>query len=137
MKKISLSAFTLLLLFNLSSCKNEDVFSINDSSSNIPVIANAANAFSFTVAANRYNYSETHNLQMSADTLSVAITISGEVNGNGNILIKDGTGAAIYQKDLGSSMISAEVLKLVTIPKTLNLNFSNFTGKIIIAVAGK
>ena len=139
MKKYThvLLSLSLLFLLNFSTCRKEDPVSINNPSKNIPVTANATNAFSFVVDAQYFNYSNTQQLQFNADTLSIGITVSGFASGNGAIIIKDGKDAAIYQRDLDSGLVLGEVISLITMPKSLSLNLNNFSGKITIAVAGK
>ncbi len=139
MKKLvqTLLVISVLSVLSFYSCKKSDIISVDNPAANTPVVVNTSNAFSFTVDANSFNYSETHNLQFSADTLSVAITVSGYVSGTGNIEIEDSKGASIYQKDLTNSTIFVDVFKLVTMPKTLIFNLSHFTGKAVISIAGK
>lgn len=125
------------MLLAFSACKKDDTVSTVDSTTNATVITNAPNAFTFTLEARSCNYSEIHQVQINADTLAVVITIGQYSSGKGSIVLKDSDSTTIYQKDLAGTMAAAEIVKLVTMPKTLNLVLSNFTGKVSIVVSGR
>jgi len=139
MKNLLLVLFTVVILFFLSfsGCKKEDSVTSNQSTMNNLVVTSVPNAFTFVVDAAEYNYSETNQLQINADTLSIAITVSSHSSGSGSITIKDDNNTFSYTKDLSNAMVSADVMKLSTVPKTVDIILSNYTGKITIAVAGK
>ena len=139
MKKFFAAFFIVISIsiFNLTGCNRNNVIGSNLGVYNIPVLANTPNAFSFLVNAYNYNYSDSHLLQINADTLTVAITITGHSNGTGSIIVKDDKGESIYQKSFESGIVATDVFKISAEPKSVNLSFSNYTGKITIAVAGK
>jgi outer membrane lipoprotein-sorting protein len=134
--------FTALVFLSvLVSCKEKDnstnAFADSNYLSNIPVTSSVANSFSFVVNARSYNYSQIQAIQFNADTLSIAITIANFISGSGKIIIEDGNGNSIYEKDLNGAMVSASVLQVSAIPKTVNLNLTNFTGEVTIGLSGK
>jgi hypothetical protein len=113
-----------------------DINSGNNFQKNIPITANAPDSFSFIVDANSFNYAETHQVQISADSVSIGITITNYLRGSGKIVILDGSGSTIYEKDISRAMVSGEVIKLPAAPKSVNLHVSDFTGKIVLGLAG-
>ena len=42
-------------------------------------------------------------VQINADTLSIGITVTNFVSGNGKITIEDGNGATVYEKDINGA----------------------------------
>ncbi len=130
------SAVLILFLF-FSGCNKNNLVVQNDSSHNSVVITNLPNSFTFVVDASLYYYSQTQQLQINADTMTVAITVAGHTTGSGSIVIRDSSNSVIYQKDLGRNMVAADVIKISTVPKTVDFTLSNYTGKITVAIAGK
>ncbi len=126
----------IILTLCISGCTKDSLIVQSNSTQNTTAIANKPNSFSFAVDASLYYYSETHQLQINADTMNVAITISGHSTGTGSVVIKDSTDKIIYQKDLGSNAVSADIIKISDIPKILDITLSNYTGKIALAVTG-
>ena len=127
----------LLVVFN--SCIERDTNTITNSSNsqkNLPVTGNVPNSFSFVVDASSFNYNKTEQMQISTDSLSIAITVSNYITGNGNIIVKDNNGVSIYEKDLSAGMVSAEVLQLTAVPKTITMQLNNYTGKVVVGLAG-
>ena len=130
------SVIIIISLF-FFGCQKDSLLVQANGTYNSNVITNVPNAFSFVVTASIYNYSETHQLQINADTLAVAITITQYSTGSGSIAIKDSSNSVIYQKNLGSNMVVGDVIKITEIPKTVDLALNNYSGKITIAIAGK
>ncbi len=132
-----LFSIVVLLVLSVSCCKNDSLVVQTNASNNSTVITNKPNSFSFVVDASLYYYSEALQLQFNAYTMAVAMTISGYSSGSGSVVIKDSSDTTIYQKDLGSNIVSSDVIRITHIPKTINLTLKNYTGKIVIAVTGK
>jgi len=132
----------LLLLAFLTSCKDSGTVSVHDNTKitttkNTPVTANVPNSYSFVVSANAYSYNETNAVQMNADTLSIGITVTNFENGSGSFVIKDSSDTIIYQKDFNGSAVIAEIMPVTRVLKSVILNLSNFTGNVVIGLAGK
>jgi len=134
----------LLLLAFLTSCNDSGTVSVSVSGGskitapkNTPVTANVPNSYSFVVSASSYSYNETNAVQMNADTLSIGITVTSFEKGSGSFVIKDSSDTIIYQKDFNGSAVIAEVMPVTKIPKSVILNLSNFTGDVVIGLAGK
>ena len=134
-----------LVLFFISISCSESV-SVNtgnpsntgtNNSKNLPVTGNVPNSFSFVVDANSFNYNKTEQVQINTDSLSIGITIANFVAGNGKIIVQDDNGVSIYQKNLSGGMVSGEVLQLTALPKTITLQLNNYTGKVVIGLAGQ
>ena len=108
-----------------------------NNSKNLPVTGNVPNSFSFVVDANSFNYNKTEQVQIGTDSLTIGITISNFIAGSGKIIVKDNNGVSIYEKDLSAGMVSGEVLKLTSVPKTITMQLINYTGKVVLGLAGK
>lgn len=139
MKNIILALFTALFILMLSftGCKKEDSVTSSQSTKNNLVVTNVPNAFTFVVDASNRNHSDSYQLQLNADTLTIAVTVSNYVSGSGSLTIKDNSKTFNYVKDLGSNLVAADVMKLTAVPNTVSVVLANYSGKITIAVAGK
>ncbi len=138
MKKIKYlpyAAFCFNLLL-LSSCMDSDNGTGNDPSKNTPVVGNAINAFSFVVDASSFNYSVSHNVEINADTLAVGLTVSPYVAGSGSIIVRDGNNSVIYQRDLNSAAVIGEVMKIITMPKSIEVKLNNYSGRVVLGISG-
>jgi len=129
----------VIVLFTIfTSCRDTDsVTDNNNSSKNIPVTGNTPNAFSFVVDAKSFDYFQTHPLQISSDTVSIGLTVTGYVSGSGKIELTDGNGGLLYSKDFNGSMVSGDVIKFSIVPKSVNFYLLGFTGKVVLGLAGK
>jgi len=132
----------VLVFFSVfSSCINTDrntnAVTDNYSPSNLPVTGNVPNSYSFVVDARSFNYAQSNGVQINADTLTIGITVTNFISGSGRIVITDGNGVSIYEKNINGAMVSGNVLQLTAMAKTVTLNLNNFTGNIVIGLSGK
>jgi hypothetical protein len=139
MKKLftCLMFVSLMGLPLLSGCMDLGPTSNNNPVRNSPTIGNTLNSFAFTANGQFTNYTDVQNLQINAQSLAVGITVTGNVSGSVKIDIQDGNGTTIYEKDATGNVVVGEVITLTTIPKTITINLSNFTGTIAIGLSGK
>ncbi|MGA7723609.1 MAG: hypothetical protein WCA84_20755 [Ignavibacteriaceae bacterium] len=132
---------TLVFLSVFISCSDTSTNLTEDSGTNstmnIPVTGDVQNSFSFTVNAHSFDYSQTQGIQINANTLSIGITVTNFVSGSGKIIIEDGNGATVYEKDINGAMVSGSVLQLTAVPKIVYLNLNSFTGEVVIGLSGK
>jgi len=103
--------FLVLLFFSVfSSCmdKNRETNTItaNYFPNNLPVTGNVPNSYSFVVDARLFNYAQSHKVQINTDTLIIGITITNFISGSGRIVIPDGNGISIYEKDMNGALVS-------------------------------
>jgi hypothetical protein len=129
--------FLSIVIYCSDTPTNTTAVSVNNTPMNLPVTGNVQNSFSFTVNARSFNYSQNQGVQINANTLDIGITVTNFVSSSGKIVIEDRSGISVYEKDLNGAMVSGSMLQLTAVPKTVNLNLSNFTGDVIIGLSGK
>ncbi len=114
-------------------CKDDAT--TNSTPSNIPVVANTTNAFSYSIVANSYSSSTDYNLTFTSDSLSCTITVTNQTLGNASVKILDSTNSIVYSDSLLSNKVVAFTQANKGIPKTLKLTFNNYTGTLIFALS--
>ena len=129
-----ITAALLLVIITLLGCKKDSVTDAS-SNSNIPVIANTANAFAFTLAANSYSANTEYDLTFTTDSLACSIIISNQTSGNASLTIVDSNNSVVYSNAQLSNQVSAYTLANKGIPRKIKINFSNYTGSFNFALA--
>ena len=141
MKK-SRSCMLFLLVLILVGCKKD--LPVNPTSTNLPVdqiiantpiIANTQNAFAFHLVATAYTSSTDYPLSFSTDSLSCAMTITGQTTGTGFLRIIDSNSSTVYSDSTLSSKIVALTQAGKGIPTNITLVFNNYTGIINFALS--
>jgi len=141
MKK-SRNCMLFLLVLILVGCKKDlpvnptsDTIPVDQILANTPIIANTQNAFAFHLVARAYTSSTDYPLSFSSDSLSCAMTITGQTTGNGSLRIIDSNSSTVY----GDSTLSNKIVALTQtgkgIPTNITLVFNNYTGIINFALS--
>jgi serine protease inhibitor len=132
MKKIRIIVSIVLVLV-LAGCKKDGT--VDPAAANMPVIANTQNAFAFDLVATAYTSNAVYPLSFSTDSLSCALTITGQTAGNGSLRIVDSTSSTVYSDSTLSNKIVALTQTGKGIPKNITLEFNNYTGIINFALS--
>ena len=132
MNKLSVAVVCVIVAFAAGCKKNDSVNSPND---NIPVIANAANAFTFDLSATSYTGNQQYTLLFSTDTLACSITIVGQTSGTGSLTIADSNYVIVYADSALTNQVLAFTQSGKGIPKHFSMTFNNYTGVITFALS--
>jgi hypothetical protein len=135
MKKTSIVLFLLLTTYFLGCNKNNITNPMPTSTNNIPIIANAPNAFSFVLAANSYTSSTDFNVSFTTDSLACSIVISNQTSGNASLAILDSNNAVVYSDSLLNNQVLAFTQANRGIPKLIKLDFTGYTGTLSFALS--
>jgi hypothetical protein len=124
----------------LAGCKKDDAPAgpdvvVFDGASNIPVIANAPNAFAFTLAAHSYTATVEYDLAFTTDTLSYSMTIMGQSAGTGSLRVTDASSAIVCADSSLKNTIAAFTQNGKGVPRKIKLSFTGYSGSISFALA--
>jgi len=122
-----------LLMAVLGGCKKDN--SVNSPVTNLPVVANTLNAFSFELSATSYTGTQQYTLSFSTDTLACSLTIVGQTAGSGSLTIADSNYATVYADSILSNQVVAFTQSGKGIPKRISLAFNGYTGTITLALS--
>jgi len=129
-----ITAALLLVIITFLGCKKDNITEAS-SNGNIPVIANTANAFAFTLAANSYTANTEYDLTFTTDSLACSIIISNQTSGSASLTIVDSINSVVYSNAQLSNQVFAYTQANKGIPRKIKINFSNYTGSFSFALA--
>lgn len=119
----------------LSSCTDNPA-STTTASTNTPVIASAANAFTFVVTANNYTHNENWGLTFTSDSIAFSIVSGNHTSGSVLISVTDSTNAAIFQDTVTANRVVALTQSGKGIPAHCTINCGSYTGNLTFAMSG-
>ncbi|NOZ62828.1 MAG: hypothetical protein GXO74_14260 [Calditrichaeota bacterium] len=136
--KNAMSFFLIIVVVGLLlvSCnENPTSFSNDETITNVPVIANALDAFAFTLNADNFSINRMDSLTFDADSLVISLILTNYHGGNGKITIFTSDSVQIFSELLNSNKINAKTNIAGHIPKSIIIAASNLTGSISFALA--
>jgi len=133
----SLAATRVLLFVNfivLFGCNNSST-PTSSSNTNIAVVANTTNAFSYVLSAKDYSSSVSYDLTFLKDSIAYTITTS---YGSGSLVIAiiDSSGADIVRDTVSSNEVIAAT-KSGKIPRKCFLTYGHFNGDLSLTLAAR
>ncbi|MCB0746725.1 MAG: hypothetical protein KDC90_04610 [Ignavibacteriae bacterium] len=138
--KLFLPAFLILSIF-LISCDDNDhdinlpINLLDDTYNNIPVSVNTLNSYTFTVAANDFDYSTEANLSFNNDSVVVAITSTEVSAQNSYVKIFNSSNQEIFSESLNESKVFVNTELGNETPTKIKIELNNFSGKLTFVLA--
>lgn len=102
---------------------------------NTPVVVNVENAYTFTLNGKEYTDNRQDEVQFSADSIVVTLTVGEFQNGTGSIVLTGANADTLLQETVNQSKVTVQTLSGVQ-PKRVHFDLKNFTGKLSFVVAG-
>ena len=129
----SILTSVVVLAIALIGCRKNDT--VSPSTENTPVVANTANAFSFTLAATSYTATNQYTMSFSTDTIACSLTITGKTTGSGSLTVADSNYSIVYADSSLNNQVTAFTQSGKGIPKRISIVFNDYTGTITFALA--
>jgi hypothetical protein len=129
-------ASLLLLCTIIASCKSNSV-SPSTSATNSPVIANAANAFSFALDGNNFSSSYRYALTFTTDSVAIVVTSGNYATGKVNLSITDSAGMVVFQDSVLTNKVVAQAEPVNNVPKSCNIVCSDYSGSLVFTLSGQ
>ncbi len=125
----------LILAVSVSGCiHNLDIETPID---NFPIVANTADAYTFTVLGNDANINRQDNLNFSTDVVVASLTISNYGAGDGTLRITDSNGEIIFEETLNGDKVVANAELAGKLPQSVAIDMTDFSGHIVFAFSAK
>jgi hypothetical protein len=131
----------LSIIIFLSGCNdkkdsiNSPIDLVSDSYTNIPVIVNTENTYTFTVNANKLNYITEDELNFSTDSLVISLTLANVSSSNGFIKVFNTNAQEIFSEILNTNKVIVITDLKGQIPGQIKIELINFTGQLTTVVA--
>ena len=126
---------TILLAIVTTGCiHNLDIETPID---NFPIVANAEDAYTFTVLGNEANINRQDNLNFSTDKVVASLTISNYGRGSGVLRITDANGEIIFEETLNGNKVVADAEITGKLPESIAIDMSDFSGHIVFAFSAQ
>ena len=116
-----------------TSCQKENT--VNSPVTNIAVVANTQNAFSFTLPASSYSATLDYSLSFTTDTLACSLTVTGQTTGSGSLRIADSNYSTVYADSMLTNQVVAFTQTGKGVPKRINMVFAGYTGTVTLALS--
>lgn len=129
---IVLFAFAIFV----SSCMNNNPASPTTVATNTPVIASAANAFTFVLAANNYTQNQNWGVTFTSDSITFSLVSGNYKSGSVLFSVTDSTTATILQDTIKTNAVVALTQTGKGVPKHCTINCSNYTGNVTFTMSG-
>ncbi|MCW8850492.1 MAG: hypothetical protein OQJ81_10980 [Melioribacteraceae bacterium] len=131
----------LSIIVFLSGCDdkkdsiNSPIDLVSDSYTNIPVIVNTENSYTFTVNANNLNYITEDELNFSTDSLVISLTLANVRSSDGFIKVFNNNAQEIFSETLNTNKVIVLTDLKGQIPGQIKIELINFTGQLTAVVA--
>ncbi|NOY05540.1 MAG: hypothetical protein GXO82_02720 [Chlorobi bacterium] len=131
------NVFMLSLSLLLFSCGQESGVNTANPVLNTPAVGNTPNSFGYSLNANAFTVEDFYTLSFSSDSLSIGITVTGYVSGEGMVEILGEADSVIYSMSLNRNIALGETTLHGLTPQRVHLVFNKYSGSVAVAVSGK
>ena len=135
-----LSIITILFFTNCTDKDNQinsPIDLLTNTYINTPVIVNIENSYTFTVNANKLDYSTDENLNFSTDSLVITLTLTNINSSDGSIKVFNNSGQEIFSELLNTNKVIVKTDLIGQTPRQIKIELINFTGQLTAVVATK